>query len=139
MNFDPGMPSKSNPVLNVADEFPDICSMSPFELWQYMFGSNITHLALYESNLYANWDKNDQQFALDQVDLSRFFGNFAAIRLPLPTGGEGLLVKPARPWSENCILCSKPQPLPDHQKIHSFRGQPCLATGKQGCEDCPFV
>ena len=49
VNFDPGMPSKSNPVLNVADEFPDICSMSPFELWQYMFGSNITHLALYES------------------------------------------------------------------------------------------
>ena len=74
VNFDPGMPSKSNPVLNVADEFPDICSMSPFELWQYMFGSNITHLALYESNLYANRDKNDQQFALDQVDLSRFFG-----------------------------------------------------------------
>ena len=74
VNFDPGMPSKSNPVLNVADEFPDICSMSPFELWQYIFGSNITHLALYESNLYANRDKNDQQFALDKVDLSRFFG-----------------------------------------------------------------
>ena len=32
VNFDPGMPPKSNPVLNVADEFPDICSMSPFEL-----------------------------------------------------------------------------------------------------------
>ena len=58
--------------------------------------------------------------------ISHVFSEFCCYRLPLPTGGEGLLVKPARPWSENCILCSKPQRLPDHQKyIHFADTMPC--------------
>ena len=58
----------------LADQFPDLPDLSPFTLWQEIFSDAMADMIVSQSNLYANWDKNNQQFAIDRIDLARFVG-----------------------------------------------------------------
>ena len=58
----------------LADQFPDLLDMSPFTLCQEIFSDAMADMIVSQSNLYANRDKNNQQFAIDRIDLARVNG-----------------------------------------------------------------
>ena len=53
---------------------PELCEMSPYDIFSLYFDQAVVDLIIEQSNVYANRDKNNPQFSLDASKLMRFIG-----------------------------------------------------------------
>ncbi len=67
-------PIKDEPLEQLYREHPELCLLSPFEIFMRYFDVSVSDLIIQQSELYAHRDKNNPQFTLERVSLWKFTG-----------------------------------------------------------------